>query len=134
MLKRAKEALFERVSSAFLPPYCFTSLFKKSPPFPLKPPQKMSDSSYITLTRHRSVLSSSSLSTSSLSHGHPFSPSGRSSNLDVVDDDWARDRLPDMELEKGGEEVQGKVVKESVYGEGERVKEEKWNEVGIGWE
>ena len=96
----------------------------------------MSDSSYITLTRHRSLLSSSSLSTSSLSCGHPFSPSGRSSNLDVVDDSWAKDKLPDLEFGcgEGGEEVMGKVVKGSVYGEGERVKEEKWNEVGIGWE
>ena len=63
----------------------------------------MSDSSYISVTRHRSALSSSTLSGSAGfgpgGGGHSFVPSGRASNLDLVDDGWAKATLPPSTLD-----------------------------------
>ena len=65
----------------------------------------MSDSSFASVSSHRSCLASSSLSSSSLSCGHPFVPPGRSNVLDVVDDEWASQKLNNDELDLRGAEA-----------------------------
>jgi hypothetical protein len=51
--------------------------------------KKMSDSSYSAATRHRT----------------PYSTSGRPPTLDIVDDDWAADTLPDDEVDCARQEA-----------------------------
>ncbi|GMI50470.1 hypothetical protein TeGR_g1371 [Tetraparma gracilis] len=57
----------------------------------------MSDSSYTSVSRHRSALSSSTLCGSAgfgpSGGGHAFCPPGRGSNLDLIDDAWCKATL-----------------------------------------
>ncbi|GMH67756.1 hypothetical protein TrLO_g14696 [Triparma laevis f. longispina] len=111
----------------------------------------MSDSSFIAVTRHRSLLSSSHLSSSSLPNGHNLCPNGRSPLLDVVDDEWAKDKLPlpdlethhdsafptpesDVQSSGAGNTGNSRGTRKHAFGPVERAKEEKWTEIGIGWE
>jgi len=67
------------------------------------PSFSMSDSAYITLSRHRSDLSSSLLSSSAgfgpSGGGHNFVPPGRPSALDLIDDAWVAATLPPSTLD-----------------------------------